>query len=85
MKIISLVLYLIGVVLFYYVRITDKEDPGHAYAEESLEQTKQEFGLKSYKIAKAAFYIDVAIGSLLWPMRIFPNFAAAIIRYRDSE
>ena len=85
MKIISLVLYLIGVVLFYYVRITDKEDPGHAYAEESLEQTKQEFGLKSYKIAKAAFYIGVAIGSLLWPMLIFPNFAAAIIRYRDSE
>ena len=83
MKIISLALYLIGVALFYYVRITDEENS--RFAEESLEQTKQEFGLKSYKIAKAAFYIGIAIGSLLWPMLIFPNFAAAIIRYRDSE
>lgn len=85
MRIISFVLYLIGAAVFYYVRITDKEDSGYAEAEKALEQTKQELGLESYKKAKVAFYIGLALGSLLWPMLMFPNFAAAIIRYRDSE
>lgn len=78
MKIIALVLYLIGGVLFYHIRTTDEEAFEEAKDLVTQVQNAEEANSDQFK---KAYHVGGALASIIWPIGVILNLIKVIFYY----